>query len=230
GGAGRAAGRGRRRLRRGPDGGRGGGELGGVGRRRFARAARELLDLSLCGVELAAAEGVELLAALPQRERFVERNLAALEALDDLLELRLGLLERRFFRRAHCATSSTRAPKPPSASVTSTRTPGVTSALEETSRESVRTTAYPRRSVCNGDNAASLAAEFSSPARFRSTASAGACRSRSRARSRRRPSRSRPTRGAARSRSAVRVSFSRFRSSERRTSRASASRARSSLS
>src|SRR5207253_2061606 len=98
----------------------------------------------------------------------------------DRLELALCLLERRLRRLGHVATSSTRAPKAPSASVTATCAPTETSPLEATtSPDSVRTIAYPRLSVCTGDNAASLAALFSSAARFRSTASAGARRSRS---------------------------------------------------
>ncbi len=64
------------------------------------KAASQLLDLALCGVELRAAERVQLLAALPEGDRLVERNLAALEAFHDLLELRLCLLERRL-RFAH---------------------------------------------------------------------------------------------------------------------------------
>src|SRR3954449_10371281 len=57
--------------------------------------ARELLDLALRAVELLAAERVQLLAALPQCERLVERRPTVLEPADDLLELRLGLLERQ---------------------------------------------------------------------------------------------------------------------------------------
>src|SRR5581483_8403198 len=132
----------------------------------------QLLDLALRSVELRAAERVQLLAAFPESDCLVERHLAAFQPLDDLLELRLSLLEGRL-RLAHGLTSSTRAPNAPSARVTWTRVPGSTSELAVTSRESVRTIAYPRLSVCNGDNAASLAAELSSPARFRSTVSVG---------------------------------------------------------
>src|SRR6186997_1140923 len=81
------------------------------------RAARELFDLALGGVEALPAEAVELLAALPELQRLVERRLARLEPVDDLLQLLLGLLEGHL-------VSSTRAPKPPSASSTSTRSPG----------------------------------------------------------------------------------------------------------
>ena len=67
----------------------------GVRRRSCRKPTSELLDLALRRVELRAAERVQLLAALPERDRLVERNLAALEPLDDLLELRLRLLEGR---------------------------------------------------------------------------------------------------------------------------------------
>ena len=46
-------------------------------------------------VQLRGADAVELLAALPERDRLVEARLAALEPLDDRLELPLGVLERR---------------------------------------------------------------------------------------------------------------------------------------
>jgi hypothetical protein len=46
-------------------------------------------------VESLAAELVELLPPLPEGERLVERRLAVLESLDDLLELLLRLLEAR---------------------------------------------------------------------------------------------------------------------------------------
>ncbi len=103
------------------------------------RGALSFFDLALRRVEPLAAERVELLAALPQRERLVERRLALLQPLDDLLELGLRLLEGLLLL-AH-STSSTRAPKPPSASCTSTRTPGATSAAATTTRVSVRTIA-----------------------------------------------------------------------------------------
>jgi len=145
-----------------------------------AAAARELLDPPLRGVELRPAEGIELLAPLPQLERLLERRLPVLEPLHDLLELHLRLFERRLRLLAYDVTSSTRAPNPPFASVTSTRAPAETSPVVATTPpDSVRTMAYPRLSVCNGDNAASLAALFSSAAPFRSTARAGASRSRS---------------------------------------------------
>jgi hypothetical protein len=106
-------------------------------------ATGELFDATFGSVELGLAEGVELLAALPQLQRLVERRLPALESLDDLLELCLRLLERlRLLRLGQGVTSSTRAPKPPSASVTSTCAPVETSsAAATTSPESVRTIA-----------------------------------------------------------------------------------------
>src|SRR6266540_338923 len=70
---------------------------------------RELLDLPLRRVEPLAAEVVQLLAALPERDRLVERRLPVLEALHDQLQLLLRVLERQ-------RVSSTRAPKPPSSS------------------------------------------------------------------------------------------------------------------
>src|SRR5207302_1420639 len=79
-------------------------------------------------VELLAAERIELLTALPERERLVERGVALLEPLDDLLELELRLLER-LLRLGHESTSSTRAPNVPCATRMSTWTPGATSAL-----------------------------------------------------------------------------------------------------
>src|SRR5829696_8189018 len=82
-------------------------------------SARQLLDAAVRGVELLAAELVELLAALPEPDRLVERRLSGLEALDDFLQLFLRALERH-------VTCSTRPPKPPSASSTSTRVPAAT--------------------------------------------------------------------------------------------------------
>src|SRR5205823_7971914 len=204
--------------------------LARVFRSRLLSPAGKLLDPTVGGIELRLAEGVELLTPFPQLQRLIERRLPALQSLDDLLELRLCLLEGLLRRLGHGVTSSTRAPKQPSASVTSTCAPVETSEAEaRTSPESVRTIAYPRSSVCTGDNATSFAALLSSAARFRSSARAGASRSRSRLRSSRRPSRSRVRRGRARSRSTERVSRCRSRSSERRTFRPSAPRARSSL-
>ena len=52
--------------------------------------AGELLDPALRRVELRRAEAIELLAALPERDRLVEARLAALEPLDDRLPARAG--------------------------------------------------------------------------------------------------------------------------------------------
>src|SRR5204862_276763 len=107
------------------------------------RALRELEPYAgLPGSGAAGGLGAAL-APLPESERLVERSLPLLEALDDLLQLGLGLLERRL-RLVHGATSSTRAPNEPSATRTSTCMPGATSALAVTTFDSVRTIAYPR--------------------------------------------------------------------------------------
>ena len=100
---------------------------------RVAPARPGALALRPCPAPCRAARGRTRTAPRPApRERgLVERRLALLQPLDDLLELRLRLLEG-LLGCAH-STSSTRAPKPPSASVTSTRTPGATSADAVTS-------------------------------------------------------------------------------------------------
>ena len=104
---------------------------------RICGALRELLDLALGGLEAREAEAQQLLAALPELDRLVEAGVAALEPLDDLLQLLLGGLERQL---AHWSTSSTRAPKAPSASSTSTSSPGSTSAA-------LRSTVSPARTI-----------------------------------------------------------------------------------
>src|SRR6266550_8892571 len=89
-------------------------------------AASELLDLAVRGIEFLRAEAVELLAALPQRDRLVQGDLAALEAVDDRLQLPLRVLEGRGGLGrgvAHSRTFSTRAAKLPCASRTSTALP-----------------------------------------------------------------------------------------------------------
>jgi hypothetical protein len=101
-------------------------------------ANRELLDLALGRVEALAAEAIQLLASLPEPQGFVERGLAALEALDNLLELALGLLEGALLAQR---TSSTRAPKPPLASSTSTRSPRSIDPLVRRIASSARTIA-----------------------------------------------------------------------------------------
>ena len=97
---------------------------------------RELLDLPLGGLEPRQAEAEQLLAPLPERNRLVQARLAALQPLDDLLQLLLGRLEGQLTHEH----SSTRAPKPPSASSTSTRDPG-------TSRDGVRRIAPSERTI-----------------------------------------------------------------------------------
>jgi hypothetical protein len=99
--------------------------------------AGELLDAALGGVELRRADGIELLSPLPERDRLVEARVAALEPLDDRLQLALGLLETELGQRV----SSTVAPKPPVASSTSTRAPEATSVLVRTMAPSARTIA-----------------------------------------------------------------------------------------
>jgi hypothetical protein len=91
-------------------------------------------------VEPLAAEAVEGLAALPQRDRLLEPRLSALEPVDDLLQLAFRRLEGELLL-AQGRTSSTRAPNPPSASSTSTRAPGTTAAAERTTEPPARTIA-----------------------------------------------------------------------------------------
>jgi hypothetical protein len=100
-------------------------------------AAGELLDAALRRVELRRADRVELLAALPERDRLVEAGLAALEPLDDRLQLALGVLERGFAQRV----SFTVAPKPPVPSSTSTSVPAASSEPERTIASPLRTIA-----------------------------------------------------------------------------------------
>src|SRR5436190_7747621 len=115
-----------------------------VRRALVCAVASELLDLALRAVELCRAEPIELLAALPERDRLVERDLPALEAVDDELELPLGLLEggSGFGRGVfHSRTSSTRAARPPCARRTSTGLPGETVRAERSTSPSARTIA-----------------------------------------------------------------------------------------
>ena len=101
-------------------------------------AAGELVDSALGGVEPCRAEPVELLASLPERDRLVEARLAALQALDDPFELALSVLEGRLGGQR---VSSTRAPKPPVPSSTSTLVPDATCELERTISPAARTIA-----------------------------------------------------------------------------------------
>src|SRR5690349_10860904 len=61
--------------------------LTGRAARSAVRPSGELVDPTLRGVELGDAGSVQLLAALPERDRLVEPGPAALQSLDDLLEL-----------------------------------------------------------------------------------------------------------------------------------------------
>ena len=79
-------------------------------RRRRDPASRRADSVSIrpCGgLEPRDAGAVQLLAALPELDRLVERHVTALEPADDLVELALQLLERALV--AHGRTSSTRA-------------------------------------------------------------------------------------------------------------------------
>ena len=70
---------------------------------------------------------MELLAPLPEQDRLVDGDVAALELADDLLQLAAQLLERRL-GGAHGRTSSTVAVSPPPASSISSGLPGAVSA------------------------------------------------------------------------------------------------------
>src|SRR5262249_34811237 len=107
-----------------------------LGLHRFY-AAGELLDAALSLVELGRADRVELLAALPERDRLVEARLAPLEPLADPLQLALRLLEGALAERV----SPTVAPKPPAARSTSTCVPVASSELERTIASPLRTIA-----------------------------------------------------------------------------------------
>src|SRR3954452_16600846 len=114
----------------------------------------------MCGVELTDTLLVQLLVPFPELDRLVEAGIAALEPLDDLLQLALGFLERH----------STRAPKCPSATSTSTCSPDWTIELERTISSRARTIEYPRGRVARGERARGPPAASSSRARLRSTA------------------------------------------------------------
>ena len=108
----------------------------GLGFGRFD-SARQLLDATLGRFELRRADVIELLAALPERDCLVEARLAALEPLDDRLQLALRFLERGLAQRV----SSTVAPKPPAPSSTSTCVPRASSVPERTIPSPLRTIA-----------------------------------------------------------------------------------------
>src|SRR5262245_4643459 len=58
-----------------------------------AQTPGELVDLALRGAELLGQAAVELLPALPERRQLLEPDVAALQPLDDPLQLRLHPLE-----------------------------------------------------------------------------------------------------------------------------------------
>jgi hypothetical protein len=98
----------------------------------------ELLDAELGPVEPLGTGAIQLVAALPERERLVEGHVAPLEPRDDLVELALQLLERP--PALYGRTSSTRAPSAPRASSISTRPPVGTAPAS-------RKTAPPARTI-----------------------------------------------------------------------------------
>src|SRR5579859_5127267 len=100
---------------------------------RVLDALHKLLDLALRRVELLAAEAVQLLASFPELDRVVERDVAALEPLDDLSELFLRVFEGH--------SSPTVAEKLPSATRTSISSPGATAVAARTTAPSCRTIA-----------------------------------------------------------------------------------------
>src|SRR5205823_862128 len=105
-----------------------------LNRFRALDALCQLLDLPLRRVEPLATEPIELLSALPEGDRVVERDVSRLEALDDLRQLLLCLLE------GHRQTSPTVPEKPPSARRTSISSP-------EESVVAVRTTVPSCRTI-----------------------------------------------------------------------------------
>ena len=93
-----------------------------VGRCHARAVARQLLDPELRRLQTLDAQAEQLLAASEEGDRVVDRNVAALEPRDDVVELALELLERPLL--AQLRTSSTRAPTAPVASSISRRSPG----------------------------------------------------------------------------------------------------------
>src|SRR5690606_25035458 len=72
-------------------------------------AAEQDLDLLLCRFQSALALAGELHAALEGLERLIERQIAAFQTLDELLELGKGLLEIGFVRAGGQRKCSSRA-------------------------------------------------------------------------------------------------------------------------
>jgi hypothetical protein len=99
----------------------------------------QLLDPQLGCLEALDARAVELLAAPKERDRLVDRDIAALEPRDDVLELLLELLETAFL--AQGVISSTRAPSPPEASSISSLSPTETAPASRTASPRARTIA-----------------------------------------------------------------------------------------
>jgi hypothetical protein len=108
-------------------------------RGRLAAVLGELLDSALSRLEASPAEPQQLLAALPELQRVVDGDVAALEATDDLVQLPLELFEAN--RLVQLRTSSTTAPSPPDASSTSIRSPAATAAASRTRSPPERTIA-----------------------------------------------------------------------------------------
>ena len=100
-------------------------------RARAQRRVRSSATRASAAVELSPAEGVQVLAALPQRDRLVQRGRPVLELADDLLELVAGLLEGRARRSlGHLLTRAPRRPAarrtpilPPASTVAAARAP-----------------------------------------------------------------------------------------------------------
>src|SRR5438034_10914919 len=87
-----------------------------TGRPRRLDTPGQLFDLAVGGVEARYAHLVELLAPLPELDRLVEIGVAALQPLDDLLQLALRVFEPQLAQSA-CA------PNRPSATSTSRASP-----------------------------------------------------------------------------------------------------------
>ena len=211
--------------------------LRGVTRLDLFDALRELLDPAVRGVELGRADAVELLAALPERDRLVEARVAAFEPLDDRLQLASGpprsVGSLTASPRPGRRTSRCRARRRPSRR----RRPGRSSGR---SRPPMRTIAYPRSSVERGERARSLPGRSArarpAVARASASAPAGDGRARRRAVAARARGRARaPRERAARERSSRALSSARSGTTSRAAAvgveaRASATRSESGVS
>ena len=137
--------------------------------------ADELLDPALGRLEQRDAAPMERLSPLPELDRLVDRDVAALEPADDLLELAAELLEGGLCGCSPPLTAaprSTVAPRLPVASSISSGCPGATAADSLSAAPPARTTAYPRARVARGESAWRRAAAWSSATRRRSSRSA----------------------------------------------------------